>query len=59
MIVKLVASFPAYFPNGKVGIMDSDLSPLEPVSQHNRVGYAVAVLAVVVAIFPKQEAAAC
>jgi hypothetical protein len=35
--------------------MDSDLSPQEPVSKHNWVGYVVAV----VAIFPKQEAAAC
>ena len=58
IIVKLVASFAACFPKGKVGIMDSNLSRLEPVSKHNWVGYAVAVVAVV-AIFPKQETAAC
>src|SRR6266849_5350741 len=60
MIVKLVASSPAYFPNGngKVGIMDSDLSHLQPDLKHNWVGYAVGVAAVV-AILPKQQAAAC
>ena len=60
MIVKLVASSPAYFPsgNGKVGIMDSDLSHLQPGLKHNWVGYAVGVAAVV-AILPKQQAAAC
>ena len=60
MIVKLVASSPAYFPNGngKVGIMDSDLSHLQPDLKHDWVGYAVGGAAVV-AIFPKQQAAAC
>jgi hypothetical protein len=37
--------------------MDSDCSGLEVVSKHNRVGYALLVVAM--AIFPKQEAAAC
>ncbi len=37
--------------------MDSDRSRLEVVSKHNRVGYALPIVAV--AIFPKQEAAAC
>jgi hypothetical protein len=60
MMVKLVASSPAYFPdgNGKVGIMDSDLSHLQPDLKRNWVGYAVGVAAVV-AILPKQQAAAC
>ena len=60
MIVKLVASSPAYFPsgNGKVGIMDSDLSHLLPELQHNWVAYAVGAAAVV-AIPPKQRVAAC
>jgi len=60
MIVKLVASSPAYFPNGngKVGIMDSDLSHLQPDLKHNWVGYAVGAAAVV-AILPKRQAAAC
>src|SRR5260370_3695149 len=60
MIVKLVASSPAYFlnGNGKVGTMDSDLSHLQPDLKHNWVGYAVGVAAVV-AILPKQQAAAC
>jgi hypothetical protein len=57
MIVELVASSPAYFPNGKVGIMDSDLLPPEPDSKHGWVGYAIAVLPLL-AIFPKQEEAA-
>ena len=38
--------------------MDSDRSRSEVVSKHNRVGYALVVV-LVVAIFPKQEAAAC
>jgi len=60
MIVKLVASSPAYFPNGngKVGIMDSDVSHLLPELKHYRVSYAVGAAAVV-AILPKQQAAAC
>lgn len=58
MIVPLVVSSPACFQNGKVGIMDSDLSHLEPVSAHNSAGYAVAVAAVVT-IVPKRQAAAC
>ncbi len=58
MIVNLAVSSPACFPNGKVGIMDSNLSRLEPVSALNWAGYAVAVAAVV-AIVRKQEAAAC
>jgi hypothetical protein len=60
MIVKLVASSPAYFPNGnaKVGIMDSDLSHPLPELKHNWVGYAVGAAAVV-AILPKQQVAAC
>lgn len=59
MIVKLVASSPAYFPNGngKVGILDSDLSHLLPELKHNWVGYVGA--AAVVAILPKQQVAAC
>lgn len=47
MIVPLVMPFPACFSNGKVGIMDSDLS------RHNSAGYAI------VAIFVIQAAAAC
>jgi hypothetical protein len=58
MIVPLVVSSPACFPNGKVGIVDSDLSHLEPVSAHNSAGYyPVAVAAVT--IVPKRQAAAC
>jgi hypothetical protein len=60
MIVELLASSPAYFPNGngKVGIMDSDLSHLLPELRPHGVGYAVGTAAVV-AILPKQQAAAC
>jgi hypothetical protein len=60
MIVKLVASSPTYFPNGngKVGIMDSDLSHLLSGLKPNWVGCAVEAAAVV-AILPKQEVAAC
>ena len=60
MIVKLVASSPAYFPsgNGKVGIMDSDLWHLLPELRHNWVAYAVGAAAVV-AILAKQQVAAC
>ena len=38
--------------------MDGNLSRLESVSKHNRVGYAAAV-AQVVRILPQQKAAAC
>ena len=41
-----------------VGIMDSDLSHQQPDLKHNWVGYAVGVAAIV-AILPKQQAAAC
>jgi hypothetical protein len=60
MIVELVASSPPHFPNGngKVGIMDSDLSHLLPELKPNWVGYAVGADAVV-AILPKPQAAAC
>ena len=44
MIVPLGASSPACFPNGKAGIMDSDLLDLEPISIHNWAAYAVAVI---------------
>lgn len=56
MIVNLAVSSPARFPNGKVGIKDSNLSHLEPVSALNWAGYAVAA---VVAIVRKPGAAAC
>jgi hypothetical protein len=49
MIVLLVVSSPACFPNGKVGIMDSDLSQME----HNSAGHTI------VAILLTQEEAAC
>jgi len=52
MIVPLVMSSPACFPNGKVGIVDSDLSQLE----HNSAGYAIVAILLIHLI---QEAAAC
>ena len=58
MIVSLVVSSPACFPNGKVGIMDRDLLHLEPVSSHSWAAYAVAVVTVLAA-FQKPEAAGC
>jgi hypothetical protein len=45
------------FPNGKVGMMDTDLSRLQPISKHNRVGYAA--VTAVVAILPKKKAMVC
>jgi hypothetical protein len=48
---------PACFPNGKVGMMDTDLSRLQPISKHNRVGYAA--VTAVVAILPKKKAMVC
>jgi hypothetical protein len=56
MIVPFVVSSPACFPNGKVGVMDSDLSHLEPVSAHNLAGYAIAAILLIPLI---QEGAAC
>ena len=66
MIVPLVMPFPAYFPNGRVGIMDSDLS------RHNSAGYAavaifiaalfivaIFVIQAIVATFVIQAPAAC
>jgi len=44
MVVLLAVSSPSYFPNGKAGIMDSDLLDLEPISIHNWAAYAVAVI---------------
>ena len=58
MIVNLAVSSPLCFPDGEVGMMNSNLSHLEPVSAFNWAGYAVSVAAVV-AIVRKQEAAAC
>ena len=39
MIVNLAVSSPVCFPNGKVGIIDSNLSHREPVSALNWAGY--------------------
>jgi hypothetical protein len=58
MIVPLGASSPACFPNGKAGIMDSDLLNLEPLSSHNWAAYALAVIGLL-ATFQKPEVAAC
>src|SRR5258708_20211163 len=60
MNVKLVASSPAYFPNGngKVGIMDSDLSHLQPDLKHNWVGSALGAAAVV-AFLPHHQTPPC
>ena len=57
VITSLWRPFPHVFRMERVGIMDSDRPRLEVVSKHNRVGYALPVVAM--AIFPKQEAAAC
>jgi hypothetical protein len=51
MIVPLVMSSPACFRNGKVGIMDSDPSQVEPSAAHDSAGYAI------LAILLIQEAA--
>jgi hypothetical protein len=56
MIVPFVVSLSRMFPNGKVGIMDSDLSHLEPVSAHNLAGYAITAILLIHLI---QEGAAC
>ena len=58
MIVPLGVSSPACFPNGKAGIMDSDLLDLEPISTHNWAAHALAVIGLL-ATFEKPEAAAC
>ncbi len=51
-------SSPACFPNGKGGIVGSDLLHLEPISSHNWAAYAVAVVGLL-ATFQKPEAGAC
>jgi hypothetical protein len=57
MIVPLVMPSPACFPNGRVGIMDSDLS------RHISAGYAFVAIFIVAlfieAIFVIQAAATC
>jgi hypothetical protein len=58
MIVPLVVSSPARFPNEKVGIVGSELLNLDPVSSHSLAAYAVAVVTVL-ATFRKPEAPAC
>jgi hypothetical protein len=58
MIVPLVVSAPARFPKGKVGIVDSELLRLEPVSGHSLTAYAVVVVAVL-PTFQRPEAPAC
>jgi hypothetical protein len=58
MIVPLGVSSPVFFPDGKAGIMDSDLLGLEPISTHNWAAYALSVIGLL-ATFEKREAAAC
>jgi hypothetical protein len=58
MIVPFVVSSPAYFPNGKAGIMDSDLLHLEPIASRTWAAYAVAVVGLL-GTRQKPQAAAC
>ncbi len=58
MIVPHGVSSPACFPNGKVGIVDSDLLHLKPISSFNGAALAVAVVRVL-ATFQEREATAC
>jgi hypothetical protein len=54
----IAVSSPAPVPNGKAGIMDIDLSHLEPMSRRNWAAHAVAVVGIL-ATFKKPEATPC